>query len=135
VALGQSERVSIFGTDYPTPDGTCVRDYVHILDLASAHLAALNALASRDRLVYNLGNGQGFSIREVIEVARRVTGHPIPAVETARRPGDPASLVASSARIRRELGWRPKYAGIETIIASAWEWHQRHPHGYSAVPA
>jgi UDP-glucose 4-epimerase len=135
VALGQSERVSIFGTDYPTPDGTCVRDYIHILDLASAHLAALDALASRDRLVYNLGNGQGFSIREVIEVARRVTGHPIPAVETARRPGDPAILVASSARIQRELGWRPQYAGLETIIASAWEWHRRHPHGYSAVPA
>ena len=131
VALGRSERVSIFGTDYPTPDGTCVRDYIHILDLASAHLAALDALASRDRLVYNLGNGQGFSIREVIEVARRVTGHPIPAVETARRPGDPAILVASSARIQRELGWRPQYASLEAIIASAWEWHQRHPNGYS----
>jgi len=131
VALGQSERVSIFGTDYPTPDGTCVRDYIHILDLASAHLAALDALASRDRLVYNLGNGTGFSIREVIEVVRRVTGHPIPAVESARRPGDPAILVASSSRIQRELGWRPEHAGLETIIASAWEWHQRHPHGYS----
>lgn len=131
VALGQSERVSIFGTDYPTPDGTCVRDYIHILDLASAHLAALDALESRDRLVYNLGSGTGFSIRELIEVARRVTGHPIPAVETARRPGDPAILVASSARIQRELGWRPQYAGLETIIASAWEWHQRHPAGYA----
>jgi len=131
VALGQSERVSIFGTDYPTPDGTCVRDYIHILDLASAHLAALDALASRDRLVYNLGNGTGFSIREVIEVVRRVTGHPIPAVESARRPGDPAILVASSSRIQRELDWRPEHAGLETIIASAWEWHQRHPHGYS----
>ena len=131
VALGQSERVSIFGTDYPTPDGTCVLDYIHILDLASAHLAALDALESRDRLVYNLGSGTGFSIRELIEVARRVTGHPIPAVETARRPGDPAILVASSARIQRELGWRPQYAGLETIIASAWEWHQRHPAGYA----
>jgi UDP-glucose 4-epimerase len=135
VALGQSERVSIFGTDYPTPDGTCVRDYIHILDLASAHLAALDALAGRDRLVYNLGNGQGFSIHEVIEVARRVTGHPIPAVETARRPGDPAILVASSARIQCELGWRPKYANLEAIIASAWEWHQRHPNGYSTLTA
>ena len=135
VALGQSERVSIFGTDYPTPDGTCVRDYIHILDLASAHLAALDALAGRDRLVYNLGNGQGFSIHEVIEVARRVTGHPIPAVETARRPGDPAILVASSARIQRELGWRPTYANLEAIIASAWEWHQRHPNGYSTLTA
>ncbi len=132
VALGQSEQVSIFGTDYPTPDGTCVRDYIHILDLASAHLAALDALKSRDRLIYNLGNGQGFSIREVIETARRVTGHPIPAVEAARRPGDPAILVASSARIQRELGWRPKHAGLETIISSAWEWHKRHPHGYSS---
>ncbi len=131
VALGQSERVSIFGADYPTPDGTCVRDYIHILDLASAHLAALDALASRDRLVYNLGNGQGFSIREVIEVARRVTGHPIPAVEAARRPGDPAVLVASSAKIQRELGWRPEYTSLEAILASAWEWHQRHPNGYS----
>jgi UDP-glucose 4-epimerase len=135
VALGQSEHISIFGTDYPTPDGTCVRDYIHILDLASAHLAALDALASRHRLAYNLGNGQGFSIREVIEVARRVTGHPIPAVETARRPGDPAILVASSARIQRELGWRPKYASLEAIVASAWEWHQRHPNGYSTVSA
>ncbi len=135
VALGQSERVSIFGTDYPTPDGTCVRDYIHILDLASAHLAALDALATRDRLVYNLGNGQGFSIREVIEVARRVTGHPIPAVEAARRPGDPAILVASSARIQKELGWRPRYTGLESIIASAWEWHRRHPNGYSTLPA
>ena len=132
VALGESERVSIFGTDYDTPDGTCVRDYVHILDLASAHVLALDALASRDRLIYNLGNGQGFSIREVIETARRVTGHPIPTVESERRPGDPAILVASSARIRRELGWQPRFAGIETIVASAWEWHRHHPNGYSA---
>jgi UDP-glucose 4-epimerase len=135
VALGQAKEVAIFGTDYPTPDGTCIRDYIHILDLASAHLAALDALASRDRLIYNLGNGQGFSIREVLDVARRVTGHPIPAVETARRPGDPAILVASSARIQRELGWRPQYPGLDTIVSSAWEWHQRHPHGYSPVPA
>ena len=135
VALGQAKEVAIFGTDYPTPDGTCIRDYIHILDLASAHLAALDALASRDRLIYNLGNGQGFSIREVLDVARRVPGHPIPAVETARRPGDPAILVASSARIQRELGWRPQYPGLDTIVSSAWEWHQRHPHGYSPVPA
>ena len=135
VALGQAKEVAIFGTDYPTPDGTCIRDYIHILDLASAHLAALDALASRDRLIYNLGNGQGFSIREVLDVARRVTGHPIPAVESARRPGDPAILVASSARIQRELGWRPQYPGLDTIVSSAWEWHQRHPHGYSPVPA
>jgi UDP-glucose 4-epimerase len=135
VALGQAKEVAIFGTDYPTPDGTCIRDYIHILDLASAHLAALDALASRDRLIYNLGNGQGFSIREVLDVARRVTGHPIPSVESPRRPGDPAILVASSARIQRELGWRPQYPGLDTIVSSAWEWHQRHPHGYSPVPA
>jgi UDP-glucose 4-epimerase len=135
VALGQSEHVSIFGTDYPTPDGTCVRDYIHILDLASAHLAALDALATRDRLIYNLGNGRGFSIREVIETARRVTGHPIPAIETGRRPGDPAILVASSARIQRELGWQPQYASLEAIVSSAWEWHRRHPQGYDSVPA
>jgi UDP-glucose 4-epimerase len=131
VALGQSERVSIFGTDYPTPDGTCVRDYIHILDLASAHLAALDALESRDRLVYNLGNGKGFSIREVIAAARRLTGHPIPAIEAERRPGDPATLVASSVKIQRELGWTPRYPDLDTIIASAWEWHREHPHGYS----
>ena len=131
VALGHTESVSIFGTDYATPDGTCVRDYIHILDLASAHLLALNALGERDRLIYNLGNGQGFSIREVIDVARRVTGHPIPVAEAARRPGDPAILVASSARIQRELGWRPRYASLDAILESAWEWHRRNPSGYT----
>ena len=130
VALGQIEHVDIFGVDYPTPDGTCVRDYIHVTDLASAHLLALDALAERDRLIYNLGNGRGFSVREVIEVARKVTGRPIPAVESPRRAGDPAILVASSAKIQRELGWRPLFPQLETIVASAWEWRRRHPDGF-----
>jgi UDP-glucose 4-epimerase len=130
VALGKRDQAAIFGTDYPTPDGTCVRDYIHVLDLASAHLLALDALGRRDRLIYNLGNGKGFSVREVIEVARSVTGHPIPVSEAPRRTGDPAVLVASSARIERELDWRPEYATLESIIRSAWEWHKRFPEGY-----
>jgi UDP-glucose 4-epimerase len=130
VALGQIEHVNVFGADYPTPDGTCVRDYIHVLDLASAHLLALDALERHDRLIYNLGAGQGFSVREVIEVARRVTGRPIPVVESPRRPGDPAILIASAARIRRELNWRPQFTDLETIVASAWRWHSAHPHGY-----
>ena len=130
VALGQTEHVNVFGADYPTPDGTCVRDYIHVLDLASAHLLALDALERHDRLIYNLGNGQGFSVREVIEVARKVTGRPITVVESPRRPGDPAILIASAARIRRELNWRPQFPDLETIVASAWRWHSAHPHGY-----
>jgi len=129
VPLGQRESIGIYGTDYPTPDGTAIRDYVHIADLVDAHLLALDGLAGRDRLVYNLGSGTGYSVREVIEMARAVTEHPIPAVETPRRPGDPARLVASSARIRAELGWKPKY-GLEQIIRSAWEWHSGHPQKY-----
>jgi len=131
VALGQSEAASIYGTDYPTPDGTCIRDYIHIADLVSAHLLALEALGERDRLVYNLGNGSGYSVREVIETARRVTGHAVPAVESPRRPGDAPRLVASSEKIRRELGWQPKHPDLTDIIASAWEWHRTHPNGYS----
>jgi len=130
VALGQRDHIGIFGTDYPTPDGTCVRDYIHVVDLAAAHLLALDALEQRDRLTYNLGNGRGFSVREVIQVAREVTGHPIPAVETPRRAGDPEVLVASSERIQRELGWKPKHAELRSIVSSAWEWHWRHPNGY-----
>ena len=130
VALGQRPSISIFGTDYPTPDGTCVRDYIHIDDLASAHLLALDALAEHETLKYNLGNGAGFSVREVVEACRRVTGHPIPAVESPRRPGDPPILVASSAKIQQELGWRPRTPALEDIVASAWEWHRRHPGGY-----
>ena len=130
VAMGQTDHVNVFGADYPTPDGTCVRDYIHVLDLASAHLLALDALERHDRLIYNLGNGQGFSVREVIEVARKVTGRPITVVESPRRPGDPAILIASAARIRRELNWRPQFPDLETIVASAWRWHSAHPHGY-----
>jgi UDP-glucose 4-epimerase len=130
VASGQRESIAIYGTDYPTPDGTCIRDYIHVSDLASAHLLALDALGQHSRLVYNLGNGLGFSVRQVIDVARRVTGHPIPAVESPRRPGDPATLVASAEKIQRQLGWQPKFPDLESIIDSAWEWHRKHPMGY-----
>ena len=130
VALGQREHIAIYGTDYPTPDGTCVRDYIHVSDLASAHLLVLLALQEKDKLIYNLGNGQGFSVREVIEVVRRVTGHPIPAREVERRPGDPATLVASSEKIRRELHWEPQFPALEAIVRSAWDWRRTHPQGY-----
>jgi UDP-glucose 4-epimerase len=129
VALGRSDQITIFGDDYPTRDGTCVRDYIHVSDLATAHILALCAL-ERGSQVYNLGNGQGFTVKEVLQAAREVTGHPIPAVVGPRRPGDPAVLVASSERIRRELGWRPRFPDLHAIVASAWEWHRRHPDGY-----
>jgi UDP-glucose 4-epimerase len=126
VALGRRANIKIFGRDYPTKDGTCVRDYIHVRDLAEAHLLALQALSdSNSRLIYNIGNGQGFSVLEVIESARRVTGRPIAVEERDRRPGDPAVLVAGSAKIKAELGWTPKYAELDQIMASAWEWHQR----------
>jgi UDP-glucose 4-epimerase len=131
VALGQREKVMIFGDDYPTRDGTCVRDYIHVLDLAQAHILALRHLDQGSRR-YNLGNGQGFTVREVIEAARQITGHPIPAEIGPRRPGDPAVLVASSDTLRRELGWEPQYPDLRAIIASAWRWHQAHPRGYEA---
>jgi UDP-glucose 4-epimerase len=130
VALGQRENVAIFGTDYPTPDGTCIRDYVHVLDLAAAHMAALHALSRQERLICNLGSGHGFSVREVVQVARKLTGHSIPVVEKPRRPGDSAVLVASFAKAQSELGWQPRYPELEQIVASAWEWHRTHPHGY-----
>ena len=129
-ASGRRDEIAIFGTDYATPDGTCIRDYIHVLDLAQAHLLALDALSARGQLVYNLGNGSGFSVREVIEVARRITRRPIRVVESQRRPGDPAILVASSHKIRTELGWKPRYPHLEDIVCSAWEWHQVHPNGY-----
>jgi UDP-glucose 4-epimerase len=135
VALGQHKSIKIFGDDYPTPDGTCVRDYIHVSDLAQAHVLALGALGNRAPLIYNLGNGKGFSVQEVVETARRVTGDAIPAEIEARRPGDPPVLVASSEKIIRELGWKPKYAALETIIASAWEWHRTHPKGYDDTKA
>lgn len=130
VPLGQRENISIFGTDYPTPDGTCIRDYIHIADLVSAHILALEALESKSKLIYNLGNGQGYSVREVIQTAREVTGHPIQAKETPRRPGDSPRLVASSEKIQNQLGWEPRIPDLKDIISSAWEWHQKHPHGY-----
>jgi len=130
VPLGTLDSITIYGTDYPTPDGTCIRDYIHIADLVSAHLLALKALGEHDRLVYNLGNGSGYSVREVIEAARAVTGHPIPVTESPRRPGDAARLVASSEKIRRELGWTPEHPHIKDILTSAWEWHKNHPKGY-----
>lgn len=131
VAIGQQPHAQIHGTDYPTPDGTCIRDYIHVSDLVSAHLLALAALEDRDRLVYNIGNGAGYSVREVIETARQVTAHPIPAIEGPRRRGDPPRLVASSDRIRRELGWDAKQPDLKQIVASAWEWHLEHPDGYT----
>ena len=132
VPLGQSESVSIFGTDYPTPDGTCIRDYIHIADLVSAHLLALEGLRERDQMIYNLGSGNGYSVREVIETARDVTAHRIPAVENPRRPGDSAILVASSEKIKRELGWKPQHDNLHEIVTSAWAWHKWHPKGYTA---
>jgi UDP-glucose 4-epimerase len=125
VALGRRKSIQIFGEDYPTRDGTCIRDYIHVRDLADAHLLALAALKEQECLIYNLGNGQGFTVREVIESARRVTGRAIAVEARARRAGDPAVLVASSEKIRRELGWRPRFAELDTIVRSAWEWQQR----------
>jgi len=125
VALGRRKSIKIFGQDYPTPDGTCVRDYIHVKDLAEAHLLAFQALDGHDRMIYNLGNGRGFSVREVVDSARRVTGHPIPVEELPRRLGDPAVLIASSAKIGTDLGWQPKYTQLDDIVLSAWEWHQQ----------
>ncbi|MFB0842805.1 UDP-glucose 4-epimerase GalE [Paenibacillus oleatilyticus] len=131
VALGKRAHISIFGDDYATPDGTCIRDYIHVTDLADAHILAVEKLrAGGDSSVYNLGNGKGFSVKEVIDIAREVTGHAIPAVVEARRAGDPAVLVASSERGRTELGWQPKRDSLKQIIASAWAWHQANPDGY-----
>ena len=132
VAMGKRERALIFGGDYPTRDGTCVRDYVHVVDLAQAHILALGALDNGSR-VYNLGNGEGFTVREVIDAVRSVTGREIPAEVGPRRPGDPAELVASSERIRKELGWKPRFPRIHQIVESAWAWHQANPNGYSSA--
>jgi UDP-glucose 4-epimerase len=131
VPLGQREYVSIFGDDYATPDGTCIRDYLHVSDLADAHILALEMLRSGgESNIYNLGSGNGFSVKEIIDVARKVTGHPIPAVVQDRRAGDPAVLIASSDKIKQQLGWKPKRDNLETIIQTAWNWHQKHPFGY-----
>ncbi len=126
VANGLRENINIFGTNYPTHDGTCIRDYIHVSDLTQAHLLALEALLSGGKsAVYNLGNNRGYSVREVIELARKVTGKPIPAVEAAKRPGDPGILIASSDKIKKTLGWKPKFEDLENIIKTAWVWHQK----------
>src|SRR5881394_2706929 len=127
VALGQKPHVEIYGTDYDTPDGTCIRDYIHILDLSRAHILALGSIKSE---FYNLGTGGGTSVREVIESCRKITGHKIPVVEKPRRPGDPAQLIAASDKIQHEVDWRPKFQNIDAIIESAWRWHQKFPNGY-----
>ncbi len=125
VALGRRASIKIFGENYPTKDGTCVRDYIHVADLADAHLLALRALDQHPRLIYNIGNGQGFTVREVIDSVRRVTGKTITVEECPPRAGDPAVLVAGSEKIKTELGWRPRFADLDTIVASAWAWHQQ----------
>lgn len=130
VALGQRESIKIFGDDYPTPDGTCIRDYIHVDDLASAHVAALELLQPGTALKLNLGTGNGASVKEVIDASRRVTGHEIPAEIVARREGDPPQLVADASLANNTLNWQPKYTDIEAIVASAWKWHQSHPAGY-----
>jgi UDP-glucose 4-epimerase len=128
VALGQAVQCEVFGTDYPTPDGTCIRDYIHIVDLAQAHLLALPA---GKQGFYNLGNGDGYSVREVIQMCEKVTGQTIKAVEKPRRPGDPPRLVASAEKAKSELGWKPKFPKLEQIVSTAWEWHRKHPRGYA----
>lgn len=134
VALGQRDRIKIYGTDYPTPDGTCIRDYIHLADLVEAHLLALDALETHSELIYNLGNGTGYSVRQVVETARSVTGEPISAEEADRRPGDPPHLVASADRIAGERGWSPQVPELAQIIDSAWRWHRTHPQGYGNHP-
>ncbi|PMC37537.1 UDP-glucose 4-epimerase GalE [Bacillus sp. UMB0899] len=131
VALGDREKIMIFGDDYKTEDGTCIRDYIHVTDLADAHILAIEKLRKENTsATYNLGNGNGFSVKEVIETARKVTGHPIPAEVAPRRAGDPAVLIASSEKAIKELGWKPKYADLHTMIESAWNWFQKNPKGY-----
>ncbi len=132
VPLGQRETISIYGDDYPTKDGTCIRDYIHVTDLAQAHILAVEYLMKgNESNIFNLGNGVGFTVNEVIETARKVTGHPIPATITPRRSGDPAQLIASSDKARSVLGWDPQHADLEEIIASAWKWHSTHPNGFA----
>jgi UDP-glucose 4-epimerase len=133
VAQGRAEFVTVYGTDYPTPDGTAIRDYIHVADLVSAHLLVLEALSSETghtALAYNLGNGAGYSVRQVVDTARAITGKLIPVQERPRRPGDAPRLVAASDKIRRELGWQPRFPALEDIIGTAWAWHRDHPNGY-----
>lgn len=132
VPNGQREYISIFGDDYDTKDGTCIRDYIHVTDLAQAHILAMDYLMNGgESNIFNLGNGVGFTVKEVIDTARKVTGHPIPSKTTPRRAGDPAQLIASSEKARSVLGWHPEHADLEEIIATAWNWHKHHPHGFS----
>ena len=132
VPNGRREQINIFGDDYDTPDGTCIRDYIHVTDLAQAHILAVEYLQKGGESdIFNLGNGIGFSVKEVIDTARKVTEHPIPAVISPRRAGDPAQLVASSEKAKKVLGWKPEHADLEEIIASAWNWHKNHPYGFS----
>lgn len=133
VALNQRPHITVFGDDYPTRDGTCVRDYIHVVDLAQAHILAMQAIDQIGSRRYNLGNGNGFTVKEVIETARQITGHPIPMLIGPRRPGDPATLIASSETIRHELGWRPRYTSLDAIIQSAWDWHRAYPEGYKTL--
>lgn len=131
VPNGKREAISVFGTDYETKDGTCVRDYIHVNDLAQAHILAMEYLADGGKSdIFNLGNGVGFTVKEVVETARKVTGHPIPMKEEPRRAGDPSTLIASSEKAKAVLGWKPKYDDLETIVSTAWKWHQSHPEGY-----
>ena len=131
VPNGKRESISIYGTDYDTPDGTCIRDYIHVTDLAQAHILAVKYLKNgNESNIFNLGNGVGYSVKEVIDKARKVTGHPIPAIETPKRAGDPARLVASSEKARKILGWNPVHDSLEEIISDAWNWHKNHPDGF-----
>jgi UDP-glucose 4-epimerase len=130
-ALGKSDAIKIFGTDYPTPDGTCIRDFIHIEDLCRAHLLALDKLDNQPESIYNLGNGKGYSVRQVIETVKKVSGKNFKVVEAPRRPGDPPLLVCDSTKAKNELGWQPKWTDLEKIIESAWKWHSKFPNGYA----
>ena len=131
-ALGQHRHIQVFGTDYPTPDGTCIRDYIHVEDLADAHLRAVQHIRSGELQAFNLGTGRGYSVREVIELSRKITGRPIAVIEAPRRAGDPPDLVAAADKARRELGWQPRHTTLDTIIETAWRWHREHPRGYGS---
>ena len=129
-AMGKRDKITVFGTDYPTPDGTCIRDYVHVDDLVAAHVLGIEALSSGDAKFYNLGIGRGYSVKEILDAAKRATGKEIPAIFGDRREGDPARLFANSDKVQQELGWKPVHTDIEAVIASAWHWHTSHPDGY-----
>jgi UDP-glucose 4-epimerase len=129
-AMGRREDVKIYGTDYPTPDGTCIRDYIHIEDLCRAHLLALNKLDEKQELIYNLGNGKGYSVREVIDTVKKVSGTDFKVTETERRPGDPPVLTSDASKAKHQLGWRTEFGNLEKIVSTAWEWHNKYPNGY-----